>query len=510
MKRKTITLFICICICIAAIFVGCGAEAETPVLFYNLDGAIYQNPANTALSNRKPGAGGVYSIDFASEGQTVTYTTTDAKLVDLIDFLSVMTLEVNDEGVIQSVGQPGKPIVKEDTVQQILDGALTLNTSIAYNGGQSTLKLSENCRFYDLSNGGALTQPEIMDELLAYGNAKGEATDVFILRRVPQTKLYWRLNRRFDSKNNVSTRQPDDNGVFTIPFTVEGERVELKCKDWAVLADIDRPAATNAAMGLVLDEEGYITQVLPGYRALRGREICNRYDIVSLDGDRFTVQNKQIDTVYGRVCHVTLGENCRIFDISSGAEVTGQSVSGLQAGDRVTVFSDPMGVATNIFVHVRLLDSPVYYNLQRMYVSSKTARVPDSEGWYSFQMACDGQVLTLKTKEQSIANKVDSYSSCAMGLTLNGDVIEKVFDVSCVTGEDALAVDRYVFSHTAAMIVTGNARGGGLKALMLTSDCKVYDVTAGGKETTLQKGDRFTAVGNSDGHATHIFITARG
>lgn len=72
MKRKYWILFVCLFACLTVLFAGCGQEAETPVLYYNLDGAIYQNPANTAMSNRKPGAGGVYSIQFASQGQTVT------------------------------------------------------------------------------------------------------------------------------------------------------------------------------------------------------------------------------------------------------------------------------------------------------------------------------------------------------------------------------------------------------------------------------------------------------
>ena len=274
--KKIFTVFLCaaLCACVAAGLVGCDSgTGERQTLYYNLDGYVYQNPNNTALSNRQPGAGGVYSIDFVVNGQPVTYTTTDAKLVDTIDFYQVLTMEVNEEGVIQKVGNPGKPISNRDTVQQVREKELLLNSSFVYNGGQVTLPLAEDCQFYDVANGDELTQPEVMDEVLAYSNHKGEATDVFILRRTPRTKLYWRLNRKYNAREDLTTREPDESGVYTIPFAVEGERVELQCKDMEVVTAIDAPTADEAAMGLVLDENGFISQMLPAYRGLRGRQL---------------------------------------------------------------------------------------------------------------------------------------------------------------------------------------------------------------------------------------------
>lgn len=505
---------VALCLGVAAFFfLKSDGSGQQPTLYYNLDGFLYQNPSNTALSNRTPDGKGVYHIDFAVGGEKVTYTTTDPKMVDLVDFMQVAILTVSEEGEIRSASWPATPVSREDTIQQIGENALTLNTSIAYNGGQKTLQLAEGCRFYDLSSEGALTQPEIMDEILAYGNDRGEATDVFIVRRLPQTKLYWRLNRKFDARANATIREAGDDGVYTIPFAVEGERVELKCKDWEVVCAVDRPDGNNSAMGLVLDEQGYITQVLPGYRALRGREICNQFNITAIDGDKLTLVNKQKNSVYGYTCYATLGENCNIYNVSSGAQSKGQVADSVQVGDRVTVFSDPMGIATNIYVHIRKIDSPVYFNLMQMYVSGSTARIPDAQGYYTFRMVRDGEIVDLKTKDKKIANSVDAISSRTMGLVLEGDVIKQVVDVSCVTGETAMVIGRYVHSFTAAMIAHTNQRGTGLSPLMLNADCKYYDVTgnakSGAMETTLRKGDRFIAVGNEDGLATHVFILGR-
>ena len=512
MKKRAFLALACIALlaCVAVCLFGC--SEETPVLYYNMDGHIYQDPNNTAQSTRQPDAVGVYRIDFASQGQTFTYTTTDPEIVDLVDFLEVMTLDVTKEGQIKKAEAPKKPLYKQDMIQQIEDDALILNTSVAFNGAQHTLKLAKDCRFHDLANGGAYTEPEIMDEILAYGNSKGEATDVFIVRRTPKTDLYWRLNRIFDSKSNSTAREPV-GGIYTIPFSVGGEQVELKCKDKDLVSLIDR-SGDMSIMGLVMDEEGYITEILPAYRAVRGRELCRTYDVLSIDGDKVSVINRQNDDVYGRTYHITLDETCQIFDVSGGADQIGEFTDKLQVGDQVTVYTDSMGVATHIFVHVRLLDSPVYFNLYQMYTGSQTARQPDGEGWYTYQMVCEGEFLTLKTNQKSIADKIDSLSSQALGMYRDGDVITKVFDASCVTGADALVVGRYVTSHTAAMIASTTARRYGERIVMLNKDCKIYDMTGNvgtkwGEETTLKEGDCFNAIGTTNGYASYVFITAR-
>lgn len=515
MTKKTKIILICaaVAVCIAVAVVCWFLFGSQPtVLYYNLDGYSYQNPSNTALSNRKPNASGVYEIDFVSDGQTITCTTTDAELVNRIDNLQVLTMKVSGNGTIQSVAAPRKPLANQDVVQQISENELVINSSLVYNGKTTTLPLAEGCRFYDLSDGGADTDPEIMDEILAFGNARGEATDIFILRRVPRSELYWRVNRKYDSKENMTTRQPDDNGVFTIPFSINGERVEMKCKDWMVMADLDKPASTDAAMGLVLDEEGYITEVLPAYRALRGRQLCSLYHVTAIDGDRITVMNKQADALFGITRQIVLGEDCKYFDVSSGATLSGQLVDGLQVGDQITVYADPVGIATHVFIHIRVLEGPLYFNLVRMYSGNRTARRPDAEGWYVFDMLCDGQIVTRKTQDQSIANTIDSYTSRGMGLKCNGDVIEKVYNVNCVTGNSVLASSRYVFEFTQAMIVSGNSRYKGLSPTLLGKGCKIYDVSNPAKPvtlTTMKQGDCFIAFGNADNQATHIFIISR-
>lgn len=511
MKKKTLWIVLAAVLAAgiaAALFFLLYNPQQT--LYYNLYGAVYQNPANTALSIREPDEEGIYWLEFAVDGKTETYHTTNKDLVNYADFLSVSILKVSANGELQDVRAPGKPVSKKDTIQQVFDDHLVLNSSFAYNGKQTTLPLAEGCRFYDLSTGGNDTQPQVMDEILAYANGQGEATDVFILRRTPETKLYWRMVRCYDGKNRISTRKPDEQGEYSITFACEGESMKLKCKDLAVLADIDSPAEQNAAMGLIFDEDGYITQVLPGYRAIHGRELCNTFDITAIDGDQFTVVNKEYSD-YGRTYHLTLDPECKIYDVSDGAASWGQPTSSIQVGDRVTVFADPMGVATHIFINIRLTGSKLYYNLIRAYGGNHAVRA-DAEGWYSFNMLCDGQQLTLKTKDDAVASKINGFYGGGMGLELDGDVILRAYSASCVTGSDAYTADRYVYTVNEAMVIHCNQRRTGPRPLMLHPDVQICDISNPSKIVTSAKlsvGDRFTAFSNADGQATHIFITQK-
>jgi hypothetical protein len=150
----------------------------------------------------------------------------------------------------------------------------------------------------------------------------------------------------------------------------------------------------------------------------------------------------------------------------------------------------------------------VYFNLMPLYGS----RQPGEDGFYSFQMVADSGLLTLKTQDKAISDQIDNFHSRGMGLQLNGDVIERVFDVSCATGGNVLATERHVFDYNAALITSSNPYGGGLKPILLHPECKFIDATnspSTGDQITLRKGDRFYAFGNANGQATYVFVTRR-
>ena len=497
-----------ICLVVAAVAAVLLLQKPAPGLYWNADAAA----TDTA---REPDAEGLYRIQFKADGEPVEYFTGDAALVQRIDALPVLGLSVDDAGMITAVSEPEalyETLADQHLVQRIDENALLLNTSIAFNGAQKTVKLSKNCKYFD-AEGNPVT-PQIMDEVLIYGTERQGAVYVIVTKRVSDTKLYWRLTRSYNAKEQSTAREPDENGMYTLSFSVDGEQVQLPCRDKDVVTQIDAPAASAAAMGLQLDEDGCITAMQPAYRAIHGKEACALYDVVSLEGSTFRAVNKQHGTTYGESFTATLGEDCRIFDVSSASRTVGECTDSLRVGDRITAYADSMGVIRYVYVHVRIVDSPVYFNITRMYKSPDTTREPDAEGWYVFDIASDGQLLKLKTQDREIARNVDMYSAKAVGLKLNGDVIEDVYSIECVTGNSALASGRYVCSIEGSIVATKASGGSRQTAVVVSTDCKIYDVTGNpgtvlGEETTLQMNDRVNIFGTADGMATHIFVTKR-
>lgn len=520
LKKKALILAVgLVVVCLAV--TGCllqkkKAAPENPVsppppLAYNLD----LQAALEGRITRVPDAEGYFSVRLLVDGQEKTYKTKDAQLIMQLDTLQVLNLDADKAGILLSVSEPVQAKLADRYLVQQLEGkTLMLNTSIAFNGAQINLQLAENCVIRDIrGEAPAEAALQVMDEVLVYGDETGAATHIFLQHRELTAKLYWRVERKYDSKKKETSRQPDENGVYTILFAADGQQTELKCKDKDVVTQIDVPGSDYGAMGICVDEEGYIVQVQDVYKAVRGRELCSLYDVVSVDGDRFVAINNQDGNTCGKTLEGQVAPDCQIYNVSSSAYVRGEQVEALQPGDRITAYSDSMGLVKYVYLHTRIMDSPLYFNLDRMYQNSDTTRQPDENGWYVFRLASDGKVVTVKTQDRELVKKMDSYSSRGMGLLLDGDVVTHCFGPNCVTGAGLLSSGREVRELSSAMVTTGSGKSR-VTPLMLHPDCKVYDVTGDpgtqlGEETQLRLGDKFYAFGTADEQATHIFVTQR-
>lgn len=520
LKKKALILTIGLvvaCLAVGAVFlfgrkpVPENQTPPPPSLAFNLD----LQAALEGRLTRVPDADGYFSVRLLVDGQEKTYKTKDDQLIMQLDTLQVLNLEADENGMLLSVSEPVQKELADRYVVQKLDGnGLLLNTSIAFNGAQIELQLAQNCVIRDVrGTEPAEVQLQIMDQVTVYGDETGAATHIFLQHRELPAKLYWRLERKYDSKAKETSRQPDENGVYTILFAADGQQTELKCKDKAVVTQIDLPGTDFGAMGICVDEEGYIVQVQDVYKAIQGREICSKYDVVTVEGDRFVAVNNQDGNTCGQTIEGQVAPDCGIYNVSSSAYVRGEQVETLQPGDRITAYSDSMGLVKYVYLHTRMMESPLYFNLNRMYENSDTTRQPDAEGWYIFQLASDGKIVTVKTKDRNIAKNMDSYSSRGMGLILEEDVVTHCFGANCVTGGGLLSSGREVREVNSAMVTTGSGKSR-VTPLMLHPDCKVYDVTGNpgttlGEETQLQLGDKLYAFGTNNEQATHIFVTVR-
>ena len=82
----------------------------------------------------------------------------------------------------------------------------------------------------------------------------------------------------------------------------------------------------------------------------------------------------------------------------------------------INVFTDLDGKPILIYVSVRTVDSPVYYNLVQKYSSATqaTTRIPDADGYYVYDMAVNGGVNAallaaqiLAVSDDDLAKKLD-------------------------------------------------------------------------------------------------------
>ena len=79
---------------------------------------------------------------------------------------------------------------------------------------------------------------------------------------VPSYQLYWNLDRaEYDGKSEagMSSRMPEADGYFHVRFFCEGEEITLKVADRKLINSID----VQSLMGLELDEEGIVVDVIP-------------------------------------------------------------------------------------------------------------------------------------------------------------------------------------------------------------------------------------------------------
>ncbi len=521
---------------VLAIFIMPGSQqGETgpvggrPDLYWNVDRQTYIGDETSAgLSTREPAEDGLYHIRFSYNGELVEYTFADKRMVNVIDNMDVMALVKDAEGNVIDALAPdtvATEVAKSFFVQRKDGSSLMLNSSIAMNGMQMPIEICELTQIYNVDVTaevpGQIGELDMMDKLLVYANDKGEVTHIYIIERQPAAEVYWRVGKYYDSTNKTTTREPDENGVYTLTFAKDGKHVELKCKDKAIVDNIDSKGVRyNAPKGLQLDEEGYIVGEVDPAVALRGKLAGSEYHVTEMNGNEITATYLLSGKANGKSFTVTVPDDCPVYNVCVGGSATliGEPTE-MQMYDRIICYTDLEGKPILIYVMYRMANVPMYWNINRMYDSTKgeTTRVPVN-GYYVFKMAVGGKQVTLRTKDWEIANQIDSLSYMC-GLEVEGDIIKKVYKPVYVSGNDVYGAGgtRFLISQTGVILSFVNSGSGNFNSplnLVMRSDVEIYDVTgyAGttvGEPTTLNEGDSFRMVADYNNNITHIYVTAR-
>lgn len=259
-----------------------GTQQEAPtgpaVLYWNVD-RLAKLEEETGMSVRTKGEDGLFHIRFAIDGQQVELPITgDKRLVNYIDSMDVMGLVMDSEGVVIDAVEP-KQIADEtakDFFVKKLDGdKLIVNSSMAMNGMEVEIVLSESTGIYDVDPDAEVVgqpgTPQVMDKVSVYSEMGTQnVTHVFLTQHPEDAEVFWRVEKCWDKVRARTSREPDENGVYTLVMAHEGELVELKCKDIDIINAIDGQSDYQGQCALQLDEEGYIVGIVDFTTALRG------------------------------------------------------------------------------------------------------------------------------------------------------------------------------------------------------------------------------------------------
>ena len=276
---------------VAAIFLM-GGNNEEPAgttiaadIYWNLDRKSLLDP-ETGLSIREPGEDGLYHIRFAHDGEVVELIANDKKLVNRIDMMDHMALEIDASGNITNVVATAEVCVvaaENFFVQKMEGNTLLVNSSAALNGMEVPYEVTDATGIYNVSDlaevPGGVDEVEPMDKVVVLQDNDGKTTHVFIVERMIASDVYWRLEQYYNSTKKTTTRVPDAAGIYTIGFAVNGQQVELKCKDVEIVTYIDSLASNVQCTGLTFDEQGFINGTVTPANAVRGALVSNQFDV---------------------------------------------------------------------------------------------------------------------------------------------------------------------------------------------------------------------------------------
>ena len=390
-------------------------------VYWNVDRVQFTQDSETGLSTREKGEDGLYHFRFASQGKLMDIATADKQLVNFIDTMDACGLQLDADGLIidvYDVKDIAVETAKSFYVKNINGNTVTVNSSIAMNGMDITFEMSDSTYVMDVRQDtetlGEVVGIDVMDVVCVYGSEENPAESVFLMERPESSPLYLRIDRFYSSAEASTTRVPDENGVYTIPFSLAGEILQLKCKDKNIVTAIDVGTDSKQIMGLTFDEEGYITGTITAATAARAKLACQVYHVTAMNGTAVEATRKMTGSEQGKVVNFNLTEETVIVMGEDGCcHFIGERVPDLQMNDRIICWTDMNNNALYIYIARRQVhDIPMYYNFKKMSVDAQkvTTRLPNESGYYVFELASKGKVVTVKTKDKALASKIDADS----------------------------------------------------------------------------------------------------
>ena len=318
---------------VLALLLGGGQGKEEKLqskLYWNIDGKSMLSE-ETAMSTRKPAEDGLFYIRYLVGGEIVEIPFADRKLVTQADRRELACLKFDADGIAIEVIEPEELYVRiqdKTYVQAISGNSITTNTSTVLNGMKKQLELPEDVPVVNVSTRtgeeeiGEKVEVEIFDQLLIYGTDEETITDIFLTDRYWESKIYWSPYARayYDTGKKVSTRPLADDGYWYIDLVCEGETKTYRTAKQDVINVLDSKGPTDAATGVVFDENGDIIDLFNAGLACRGTLQASSFDVTNLseDGKTFTATRIMFGTEIGKTYTVEFTTTIGTVTVTNG------------------------------------------------------------------------------------------------------------------------------------------------------------------------------------------------
>ncbi len=326
-----------------------------------------------------------------------------------------------------------------------------------------------------------------------------------------ESKLYWNVERaRYVSQGyyGVSSRIPDSDGYYRVNMAVDGEQIQVLVSDVNLINRMD----FEEVMGLTFNENGVVSGILY-LDEFTGGIAADKYVVVSVNGNTVvcntSAKYKGIDVTF------ELSETTNIWQIGNFEPMVGLPTA-IAEGDQVLMIRDKEGNISDVYVFPYVPPGDVYWNITRMFDTEGqvSTRERDSLGYFVYEFAINGEIKTLRTRDQDVANLIDKHASQAMGFIFDdrGDIIE-VLNAGNVVCGGGLLCNRYIVTELNDDEVTFKLNTTVHNAV-ISKDCKFFDVSdnadyIGQPVDGIRLGDRVTVLKDRKDQVCTVFITNR-
>ena len=472
-------------------------------------------------STREPDDLGYFTYTFSKNGELFTLRCRDQALANSIDKTNapLMTLQFDDEGLISAktsvnLATGGKAVSSYYYVDSI-DGLSFTTYRDGYGTGEYTM--TKDCQIVnntDIGSAkGTFTDLRIGDRVHCLTDARGRICYILIVGRPFDGKIAYNVSRKWDSKNKVSTRQPNADGVYEINMAIDGKQQIVKTTDKAFVDKLD----SFMCYGVKLDEDNNVIAVASASNVHNNGVVASYYDVTDLTGRKFTALKNASGSDQGNVVTYELAADCEVYNVTDNSNFIGEATE-VQLGDRVHCFRGMDNKVHLVYIVKRSWDTDIYWNINRKYSSTtkQSTRTPDEDGWYWFDFAVNGKQVRLKTNEWEIVQKIDSNATKQCGLLHWNGIITKYISSSsvkgCEGGPKGISWVDITGKEGDNFFFANKYDTGKNYMFKIGKACRVYNVDPDGivkyvgEPTEIRIGDRVHAHHNADGFAMLVFI----